>query len=187
MFHKQIRYALLVTMVSVCGLLVWGTLAQESREAKIARATSAAPVLISEDATILDTDGAVLQWGTNGWTCRTGFWPGDTHPLCNDAVWESFFEALFGGVDFKADRVGFSYVMQGDPNVSNTDPFDSTPDPKEMWVQEGPHLMILLPDPTLLEGITDDPTNGGPYVMWKDTPYQHIMLPLGPIEPRTQE
>ena len=30
----------------------------------------------------------------------------------------------------------------------------------------------------MLEGVTDDPHAGGPYVMWGDTPYAHIMVPL---------
>jgi hypothetical protein len=37
--------------------------------------------------------------------------------------------------------------------------------------------MIAVPR-AMLEGITDDPHGGGPYVMWKDTPYAHIMVPL---------
>ncbi|MDG1390029.1 MAG: hypothetical protein P8L70_03970 [Halioglobus sp.] len=30
----------------------------------------------------------------------------------------------------------------------------------------------------LLEGIPTDPSGGGPYVMWGDTPYAHIMMPV---------
>jgi hypothetical protein len=37
--------------------------------------------------------------------------------------------------------------------------------------------MVIVPK-ELLEGITTDPTTGGPYVMWKDTPYAHIMIPI---------
>jgi len=40
--------------------------------------------------------------------------------------------------------------------------------------------MVVLPDPKMLEGISDDPNNGGPYVMWKGTPYAHIMIPIAP-------
>ena len=29
-----------------------------------------------------------------------------------------------------------------------------------------------------MEGITTDPSGGGPYVMWKDTDYAHIMIPV---------
>jgi hypothetical protein len=35
-----------------------------------------------------------------------------------------------------------------------------------------------VPDPALLEGIPTDPATGGPYVMWKGTPYQHVMVPV---------
>ena len=27
-------------------------------------------------------------------------------------------------------------------------------------------------------GLSTDPHNGGPYVMWKGTPYAHIMIPV---------
>ena len=38
--------------------------------------------------------------------------------------------------------------------------------------------MLILPK-AMLSGMTDDPHKGGPYVMWKDTPYAHIMIPIG--------
>ena len=40
------------------------------------------------------------------------------------------------------------------------------------------HLMMLLPDHSMLDAISDDPWNGGPWVMWGDTPYAHIMIPV---------
>jgi len=33
---------------------------------------------------------------------------------------------------------------------------------------------VIVPDTKMLQGISDDPNNGGPYVMWKGTPYAHI-------------
>ena len=40
--------------------------------------------------------------------------------------------------------------------------------------------MVLVPDTAQLEGLLwADPHNGGPYVMWKGTPYAHIMVPVG--------
>ena len=41
----------------------------ESNDAKIARAMSAAPSDISEDATIMDVDGTILREGSNEWVC----------------------------------------------------------------------------------------------------------------------
>jgi hypothetical protein len=38
--------------------------------------------------------------------------------------------------------------------------------------------MIVVPDVTSLEGMSTDPNNGGPYVMYAGTPYAHIMAPI---------
>jgi hypothetical protein len=37
--------------------------------------------------------------------------------------------------------------------------------------------MILVPDESMLADLPDDP-DVGPYVMWKGTPYAHIMVPV---------
>lgn len=153
---------------------------QRGRQAKIARAMQAAPDSITKGATIVDEDERVLRKGTNGWVCRPSSGPGSTHPECDDEVFTHFMHAYMSKSDFKTDRVGFSYMLAGDDNVNNADPFDTEPSPGEVWVQEGPHLMIVVPDPKALEGMSDDPASGGPYVMWKGTPYAHIMVPLGP-------
>jgi hypothetical protein len=147
----------------------------ETPEEKIALAMQAAPPSVSQEATVVDMDGTVLREGSNGWTCL----PGDdvAYPMCNDAVWMNFVQAITAKEPFETDRIGISYMLAGDRNVNNHDPFDSEPDEGEVWVQEGPHMMIIMPDQAMLEGITDDPDSGGPYVMWKDTPYAHIMLP----------
>jgi hypothetical protein len=151
----------------------------DSKADRIARAMLAAPASVSADATIMDVDGSVLRSGTNGWTCMPGIAPGDDHPMCNDGVWMDAMKALEAKEEFSTDRLGISYMLQGDANVNNADPFDTEQDPGEVWVQEGPHLMILVPK-AALEGISDDPASGGPYVMWKDTPYAHVMVPIGP-------
>jgi hypothetical protein len=173
-----------LSVVTVVTAAVSVPAAEQSKEEKIARAMQAAPPSISANATIVDVDGTVLRQGSNGWRCLPASGPGSTHPSCNDAVWMSAMEAIGKKADFKTDRIGISYMLAGDDNVNNADPFDSKPDPGEVWVQEGPHLMIIVPDPKMLEGISDDPNNGGPYVMWKGTPYVHIMVPVGPREPK---
>jgi hypothetical protein len=152
----------------------------DATQAKIDRAMSAAPASISKNAEIIDTDGTVLRSGSNGWHCSPTSGPGSTHPMCNDEVWMNLMTALNNKADFKTDRIGISYMLAGDDDVNNADPFDTKQDPGEVWVQEGPHLMIIVPDKKMLEGISDDPNNGGPYVMWGDTPYAHIMVPVGP-------
>lgn len=152
-----------------------------SREAKIARAMDAAPDSVTQNATIVDVDGTVLRQGTNGWRCLPASAVG-TYPMCIDEVWMSLMMAVGSKADFKTDKVGIAYMLAGDDNINNNDPYDTKPDPGEVWVQEGPHLMIIVPDPAALKGLSDDPDNGGPYVMWKGTPYAHIMIPVGPRE-----
>jgi len=169
----------ILAVIAIAAVLPAG--ADSSKEAKIVRAMQAAPESISKNATIMDTDGTILRPGLNGWHCLpTAGAPGSSHPMCNDEVWMRLMKAVGDKADFKTERIGISYMLEGDDPVSNTDPFDTKRDPGEVWVQEGPHLMIVVPDPKMLKGISDDPNNGGPYIMWKGTPYAHIMVPVGP-------
>jgi len=180
---KWSRVYLLVPVFVATAMILSGvsaSFAEESKDAKIARAMSAAPERVSAEATIVDVDGTVLREGSNGWTCMPGIMPGDEHPMCNDDVWMKLMKALGEEADFQTDRVGVSYMLKGDAHVNNADPADTKKDPGETWVQEGPHLMIIFPDRKSLEAFPDDPGAGGPYVMWKDTPYAHVMVPTGP-------
>ena len=151
-------------------------------EDRIALARSAAPPSVSADATVV-VDGKVVVEGTNGWTCMPDTMPGDGAAMCNDAVWMKVMQAMGSKSDVTVDSVGISYMLQGDvgAGVSNSDPYH--PDPKNApdYVETGPHLMIIVPK-ALLKGITDDPKVGGPYVMWGETPYAHIMIPVADIE-----
>ena len=69
-------------------------------------------------------------------------------------------------------------MLAGDAGASNIDPYAEGPTEDNDWVVEGAHLMLLVPDNSALEGLSTDPENGGPYVMWKGTPYAHIMVPI---------
>ena len=154
---------------------------QESNAAKIARALRAAPPSISADARVVDIDGTLLRQGTNGWTSRPGMSAEDVSPNCDDQVWVKLLAALDAKTGLNTAQVGIGYMIAGDATAgSNTDPFALKPAPGDAWVREGPHIMIVLPDPKLLTGISTDPNNGGPYVMWQGTPYAHLMVPVGP-------
>jgi len=180
----MLNQTIMAVLVATCAVFAAAgtSLAEtgDAKKAKIAQAMQAAPESISKNATIVDTDGTILRSGSNGWTCSPTSGPDSTHPMCSDQVWMNLINALNKKTDFKTDRIGISYMLAGDDNVNNADPFDTKPDPGEVWVQEGPHLMIIVPDTKMLEGISDNPNNGGPYVMWKGTPYVHIMVPVGP-------
>ena len=152
----------------------------ESVEDKIARAMQAAPANISAEATIIDVDGTVLREGTNGWTCfpGVGLIPGDKHPMCNDEVWMKWMATAPAGEPFETDVIGYSYMLLGDALVNNDDPGATDPNDGGVWVQEGPHIMLLMPTGMSLENMNHDPFAGGPYVMWGGTPLQHVMVPL---------
>ncbi|KXI29437.1 hypothetical protein AX660_11050 [Paraglaciecola hydrolytica] len=153
---------------------------KESANSKIKRAMSAAPEDISAAATIMDVDGTILRKGSNAWTCLPGIGliPGDKHPMCNDKVWMKWMHAAKNGSEFSTDVIGVSYMMQGDALVNNDNPAATDPNDGGVWIQEGPHLMMLMPSVDMLVGLPRDPYAGGPYVMWDNTPLVHIMVPI---------
>ncbi len=168
--------ALLGAIVS----LVASAASAETAADKIARAKTAAPSNITEQATFRDLDGTLLQDGTNGWVCFPGvpLIPGDTHPMCNDAVWTKWMEAISSGGEFSTDVIGVSYMLAGDAKVNNADPTATDENDGGVWIEEGPHLMLLFPTKDMVANLSSDPFSGGPYVMWGDTPLWHVMTPL---------
>jgi hypothetical protein len=152
----------------------------ETIEDKIARAVTAAPADITGAATIMDVDGTILRAGTNGWICLPGIGliPGDQHPMCNDAVWMKWMAAAASGSAFSTDVIGVSYMLAGDALVNNDNPMATDPNDGGVWVQEGPHVMMLFPNMDMVADLPRNPFVGGPYVMWGDTPLAHVMLPM---------
>jgi hypothetical protein len=175
------KYRKLQAFVSIS--LIGGTclsaLADTTVEARIAQARSAAPANISNDATIV-VDGETVVEGSNGWVCMPDLMPNDNAPVCIDKVWQEMLAAVGEKAPYAATNIGISYMLQGEPDgsgVSNSDPYHPDPTKAHDYVETGPHLMIIVPKAGL-EGLNDDPTKGGPYVMWKDTDYAHLMVPV---------
>jgi hypothetical protein len=143
----------------------------------IAYAESAGIPEISADATILDAEGNVLRQGSNGWTCTA--MPGQ--PVCMDAQWMSWLNAYINKRDdVEVTAIGIAYMLRGDQGASNIHPFAEGPAHDNEWVTTGPHMMLIVPDPAMLAGIPTDPSGGGPYVMWRGTPFAHVMIPVEP-------
>ena len=139
---------------------------------RIAVAMSGAPASISSSATIMDFDASgkpvQLRAGTNGWVCfadDTPTAPGDS-PDCLDERWQAFFEAYEQKKVPKITGIGMAYMLRGSLSPSNTDPFAETPAAGSDWMKDGPHVMVILPDPALLNAFPSDHTTGGPYVMY---------------------
>ena len=145
----------------------------------LADALSAAWPGMAEDATVVDWDGNVLQEGSNGFTCLPSppMLSGDA-PMCMDSEWMKWADAWQHKKDYAAESLGISYMLAGDEGASNIDPYAEGPTEDNEWIEEGAHLMILAPS-GMLDAFPTDPDNGGPYVMWKDTPYEHLMVPIG--------
>ena len=135
---------------------------------------------MAETATVVDWEGNVLREGTGGYTCMpTPPMLEGTAPMCMDSEWMEWADAWATKKDFAADQLGISYMLAGDEGASNIDPYAEGPTDDNEWVVEGAHLMIVAP-PELMDAFPTDPDNGGPYVMWKGTPYAHLMVPIGP-------
>ncbi|NAW57119.1 hypothetical protein CAG65_04940 [Vibrio sp. V39_P1S14PM300] len=143
-------------------------------------ALSAAPPALRDKVTVVDWNNNVLQQGTSNYTCfPTPPQLSGTAPMCMDAAWMDWADAWMNKKPFEAKTIGISYMLAGDGGASNVDPYAEGMTDDNQWVVEGPHLMIITPDKAMLDALPTDPNNGGPYVMWKGTPYAHIMVPVG--------
>jgi len=146
----------------------------------IAEALSAAPAGILETATISDLEGNILRKGTSDYTCFPA--PnGLAGPMCMDSEWRRWMAAWMGGKPFTAERVAIAYMLAGDGpegGASNIDPAATTPTADNEWVVEGPHMMVITPEPAAFEGLPTVIQTDGPYVMWTGTPYVHLMVPV---------
>lgn len=147
---------------------------------QVASAESAGPSSVSADATIMDWEMNVVREGTNGWVCL----PDNANtegadPWCINEPWMDFLGAYVNKTEPSYSTVGIAYMLVGDSPVSNVDPYATEKTDDNQWVEGlGAHLMVIVPDHSMLEGISTDPWNGGPWIMWPDTPYAHIMIPV---------
>ena len=168
--------------IVAAGLLVPLTGSTDDAGAMIDDALNAAWPGMAEGATVTDWEGNVLREGSNGYVCLpTPPMLDGKAPMCMDSVWMEWANAWSSKGDYTATSMGISYMLGGDGGASNVDPYAEGPTADNEWIVEGPHLMIIAPA-ELLERFPTDPDNGGPYVMWKGTPYAHLMVPIGARE-----
>ena len=175
--HSKLGIGLVTLLAAVLVAPITGS--TEDTSDAVADALSAAWPGMAKDAKVVDWDGNVLKEGTNGYTCMPSP-PTAGGPMCLESEWMKWAEAWQSKTDFTADAMGISYMLAGDAGggASNIDPYAEGPTDDNEWIVEGAHLMILAPD-DLLDAFPTDPDNGGPYVMWKGTPYAHLMVPIG--------
>jgi hypothetical protein len=172
------------TMIATGLLPATAGLAQEGEvtaESLQQRLEGVAPPAVLENSTLVHVgEGGEMQTlreGTNGWTCM---YPG-TDPMCVDAGGFEWMQAMMGGEDPPDGNIGFAYMLLGDEGTSNIAPGATEETPDNEWVQTGPHVMIMGPGaaPMRENYPTSVPEDGTtPWVMWPETPYAHLMLPV---------
>jgi len=151
---------------------------------KIKSALSAAPAGIAKNAAVMAPGAAAgaamaeLKKGTNGWTCM----PDDpstpaNDPMCMDKVAMQWADAWMHKKPVTITSLGIGYMLQGGSTADNDDPFAKQPKAGKQWLMEPPHLMVfgVKIDPNVYSS-TPDTTR--PWVMWKGTPYEHLMVPV---------
>lgn len=156
-----------------------------TKDEKIKNAMSAATEAVSKDAIVMDWpekeggDLIELQKGTGDWTCLPDY-PGSpgNDPMCVDKQGMLFMQAYLSQKTPSLTQAGIGYMLQGGSDASNTDPFATKPAEGEDWLTAPAHLMIFPAgnlDPNVYG---TDPKTGGPWIMWADTPYEHLMVPV---------
>lgn len=162
--------------------------AQDDSAAMIEAALSAAPPQLRDGATVSDLEGNVLREGDNGYTCFPP--PSEiAGAMCMDGEWLRWMDAWMNGTPFTANSVGIAYMLAGDSpqgGASNIDPAAQEPTADSDWVVEGPHLMVIVPNAEDLASLPKTPQVAGPYVMWADTPYAHVMVPVDARGPQRE-
>lgn len=149
----------------------------------IKSAMAAAPAAVSEHATVMAVDAQmqphVLREGTNGWTCipDNPVSPGPD-PMCVDKNGLEWMKAYMAHQDPPKDLVGFGYMLMGGSDASNDDPYASGPAAGHQWVDTGAHVMLFNPGDRLAGYPTTAENPKAPYVMWANTPYAHLMIPV---------
>jgi hypothetical protein len=145
----------------------------------MAKVAISAPPSVVKGATIvrMNKDGSMraLQTGSNGFTCMM---IDQGTAGCADKNAMSWMRALMTHAA-PPSSTGFMYMLGGDQGASNTDPYATVPTATNHWVKTGPHVMILGPTvKSMGYPMATDPDPTKPYVMWANTPYAHLMIPV---------
>jgi hypothetical protein len=168
------------TVVALAGLAHAQQSPPVTDEAYMKRVMSAAPPQIVADATVTRMQNGAMQTlkkGTNEWTCMEN----NGTPMCMDPnamewahAWQSHGPAT--------DKTGFIYMLAGDTEASNTNPYSTAKTADNHWIQTGSHVMIVGAAAKTMAGAgyqkTADPDPTQPYLMWPGSPYEHLMIPV---------
>ena len=139
--------------------------------------SSAAPDFLGDFATVIGIDGAVLRGGTNGWICQSA----NPRPVPSGG-WRSAHEAMPACHDGEGMKWMMGYMAGKAPVMERDNTKAGVLNKADAvageWIESGPHLMLMPKDPTSLANYPTDFTTGAPYVMFPETPYAHLMIPV---------
>lgn len=174
----------LLIIAGSCAFAIQPAAADENESALIKSAESAAPAAVASVASIMamNANGEMrtLRKGISQWWCMPDnpATPGPD-PMCGDANSMEWVMAWIQKSEPPKGKVGFMYMLAGGTDASNTDPYAKEPGSGNNWISTGPHVMVVNAV-EMMSGYPNDatPDTSKPYVMWADTPYQHLMIPI---------
>lgn len=172
---------------AVCFIAISTDAQTLTQDEKIKLALTAAPASVAEGAEVREWGSQeILREGTNGYCCFPTMGP-QPYPMCITEDWINFINAMLSGEEPpKPRKMSIGYWLQGAPAMSNENPFATPEETANHVIAPGdPHLAIIFADPAMLDGYPDSPEQGGPWVMFKDTPYVHLMIPA-PAPPEAE-
>jgi len=157
---------------------------------QIAAYSSAAPDFIGDFATVIGSDGSVLREGSNGWICQSANprpvpksgWgsPHEAMAACHDGEGMKWMMGYMSGKAPVMERDTFMWMLHGDMGEDNTKAgvFNKAEAAPGHWIESGSHLMLMPKNPSSLVNYPTEFTTGAPYVMFANTPYAHLMIPV---------
>jgi|TARA_B100000768_G_scaffold91308_1_gene85467 hypothetical protein len=167
-----------------------------SAEWKIWAYSTAAPSFIAANCTVVDMDSEgnqiVLREGTNGWTAMAANPRGPADPengwkdaheamaMVGDAQSFKWVTAYMSKTKPEMESDGWAWMLHGDMGEDNSKQMVMNKEDaaEGQWIESGSHLMLMPKDPSSLAGQTTDFMSGAPYVMFKGTGYDHLMIPV---------
>jgi hypothetical protein len=163
--------------------------AQETNDAKIQRALSAAPAELARGAAVVDVqfktvmrDGkemqepvmTTLREGTNSITCIPGQ-PGVVgfSPMCADPQGLQWIHDFVTGQPRPSTtQPGVVYMLAGGTDWSPSDPKATSGTPFE----QPPHWMLMWAFDAKTSGFSTEIKDTGTWLMWAGTPWAHLMI-----------
>jgi hypothetical protein len=100
--------------------------------------------------------------------------------MCNDQTMMKWMMAIMARKATNIDRIGISYMLQGEAGADVQDLNAKAPPEGKDWYYAGPHVMLVLPDSDkdALKYVGQDTSSGAPYVRAPSSPSPLLVVPV---------